>query len=175
VKYGIVFLALVGFASAQTESQHEGRIARWFSLDTARLSTRYHFIENADGATAANNNQHQISVRGALKLGHSANYSVHAGLFTGNTFPGGWNATGWGTGNGQGRFFLKQLYLNAKPLSGLEIQYGGFGFVRGQSTEVSTYDNDGYMTGERIILTRPKNFYFSEISITFGYLGDFHT
>jgi hypothetical protein len=31
------------------------------------------------------------------------------------------------------------------------------------------------LTGERIILTRPNNFYFDEISITYGYLGDFTT
>lgn len=174
-KSSTVVLLVSGSLSAQAQAPHQEKIARWFSLDTAHLSTRYHFIENADGTTATNNNQYQVSVRGAFKLDRSAKYSLHAGLFTGNTFPGGWNATGWGTGQGQGRFFLKQLYLSAKPLTGLEVQYGGFGFVRGQSTEATTYDNDGYLTGERIILTRPNNFYFDEISITYGYLGDFTT
>ena len=171
VKYGIVFLSFVGVVSAQTQPRHEGRISRWFNLDTAHLSTRYHFVKNADQTIAANNNQYQFSIRGALKLDKSGNYSIHAGFFTGRTFPSGWNATGWGTADAQARFSVKQLYVSAKPLSGLEVQYGGFGFVRGQSTEITTYDNDGYLTGERIILTRPKNFYFNEISITAGYLG----
>ena len=168
-------MAFSALLAAQAPPQDQGRITRWFSLDAAHISTRYHLIENADGTQAANNNQYQVVLRGALKFDKPGRYSIHAGLFTGNTFPGGWNATGWGTGDAQSRFFLKQLYLSAKPVSGLEVQYGGFGFVRGQSTEVTTYDNDGYLTGERIILTRPRNLYFNEISITAGYLGDFTT
>jgi hypothetical protein len=174
-KGGIAALTLLASLSAQTPPPKQGKITRWFSLDTAHLSTRYHFIENADGTQAANNNQYQAVLKAALKFDRAGNYSIHAGLFTGNTFPGGWNASGWGTGTAQSRFFLKQLYLSAKPISGLEVQYGGFGFVRGHSTEITTYDNDGYLTGERIILTRPKTFYFNEISITAGYLGDFTT
>jgi len=42
----------------------------------------------------------------------------------------------------------------------VEIQYGGLYFDRGQSTEVTSYDYDGYLVGERITLNRPRNFYF---------------
>jgi len=47
-------------------------------------------------------------------------------------------------------------------------------FDRGQSTEVTSYDYDGYLVGERITLDRPGNLYFDEISITYGFLGDFN-
>src|SRR5262249_9506787 len=100
--------------------------------------------------------------------------NVEAGLFTGNGFTGGWNSSGWGTGKGQSNLFLKQLFFSARPIAGVEIQYGGLYFDRGQSTEVTSYDYDGYLVGERITLNRPRSFYFDEISVTYGYLGDFN-
>jgi hypothetical protein len=152
----------------------EGAISRWFDLETASMSSRYHFLGNLDGVKTANNNQYQFTFKGRLKLDRSGNYDVEAGLFTGNSFTGGWNNSGWGPGRGQSNLFLKQLFFSARPATGVEIQYGGLYFDRGQSTEVTSYDYDGYLVGERITLNRPRNFYFDEISITYGYLGDFN-
>ncbi len=64
------------------------------------------------------------------------------------------------------------MYFSAKPFNGLELQYGGLSLLRGESTEITTYDNDGYIVGQRISLKRPKDFFFDEISVTYAYLGD---
>jgi hypothetical protein len=151
----------------------EGAVGRWFELETASISSRYHFLGNVGEATTANSNQYQVTFKGRFKLDGSGNYNVEAGLFTGHSFTGGWNNSGWGTGKGQSNLFLKQLFFAARPATGVEIQFGGLYFDRGQSTEVTSYDYDGYLVGERIILNRPRKFYFDEIFTTYGYLGDF--
>ncbi len=152
----------------------EGAISRWFELETASISSRYHFLGNLGGATTANSNQYQVTFKGRVNFDKSGRYNLEAGLFSGNSFTGGWNRSGWGSGKGQSNLFLKQLFFSARPVSGVEIQYGGLYFDRGQSTEVTSYDYDGYLVGERITLNRPRNLYFDEISITYGFLGDFN-
>lgn len=58
--------------------------------------------------------------------------------------------------------------------------------VRGESTEYTSYDDDGYLLGERVSVRRPKQLYVDEISVTqaaltsttkpnlFNRLGDFN-
>lgn len=153
----------------------EGRIARWLDLQTASISARYHFIENSGGAIAADNNQYQVVFKGRFKFDANGRYSINAGVLPGSSFSGGWNASGWGTGRGQTNLFLKQLYFNAEPAAGVELQYGGLYILHGESTEITGYDYDGYLTGQRVSLKRPQNLYFDEISFTSGFLGDFRT
>ncbi len=150
----------------------EVKTARWFELETASISTRYHFIDNSRGVTTANNSQYQVTFKGKLRFDRESKYGITAGVFTGNSFNGGWNASGWGTGRGQGNLFLKQLYLSAKPAHGVELQYGGLYFEYGESTEITSYDFDGYVTGQRLKLTRPQDLFFDEVSVTYGYVGD---
>ncbi len=157
---------------APTTSSGEGKLSPWFELQTASLSTRYHYIRNTGDITAANNNQYQFTLQGRLKLDRAGRYAVHAGVFSGNGFTGGWNNSGWGTGRARSNVFLKQLYFSAQPVAGVEVQYGGLEIVSGQSTEVTAYDSDGYIVGQRLRLARPKTFYFDEIAVTYGYLGD---
>ncbi len=151
----------------------EEAISRWFALETASISSRYHSLDYAGGMPATNSNQYQVTFKGRVNFDKGGSYRLEGGLFTGNSFTGGWNNSGWGTGQGQSNLFLKQLFFSARPVAGVELQYGGLYFERGQSTEVTSYDYDGYLVGERVTLTRPHNFYFDEISITYGYLGDF--
>src|ERR1022692_10878 len=47
-------------------------------------------------------------------------------------------------------FYVRRLSLNLSPIQGIEAQYGSFDFNRGVSTEMTSYDNDGYLAGERI-------------------------
>jgi hypothetical protein len=47
--------------------------------------------------------------------------------------------------------------------------------VRGESTEITGYDNDAYLTGQRVSVKRPKDLFFDEVSVTFAYLGDLTT
>jgi hypothetical protein len=68
--------------------------------------------------------------------------------------------------------YLKHLFLSAQPFTGIEIQYGGLGLLRGESSEITTYDNDGYIVGERVSLKLPKRLFFDEIAVTYAYLGD---
>jgi hypothetical protein len=72
-------------------------------------------------------------------------------------------------------FLPRQLYFDAKPVSGVEFQYGSIGINRGMNTEITSYDDDGYLSGGRIIIRKPKKLYFDEVSVTYAYLGDIYT
>ena len=41
--------------------------------------------------------------------------------------------------------------------------------IKGESTEITTYDEDGYVIGERISVRRPRTLFFDEMSATVGY------
>lgn len=153
----------------------ERKWSRWVELQTATLNARYRFTEDIHGETVANSAQHQETFRGRFKFDAAGRYSVNAGLATGNQFIAGWNDTGWGTGDGTARLFLKQLYISAQPRAEVEIQYGGLGMLRGEATELTTYDNDAYIMGERISVKMPKRLFFDEIAVTYAYLGDLNT
>lgn len=157
---------------AKPAQANEGDLARWFELQTATLSTRYRYIENSAGATTFNHMQHNEAFKGRFKFDAAGRYSVNAGLFTGNSFTGSWNNTGAGTGKPVTNLYLKQLYFSAKPVRGVELQYGGLYILRGESTEITSYDNDGFIMGERITLNRPKELFFDEVSVTYAHLGD---
>lgn len=66
----------------------------------------------------------------------------------------------------------RQLYLDLKPIEGIEAQYGSLGFNRGVNTEITSYDEDGYLDGERLMVRKPQYLYFDEVSFTNAYLGD---
>ncbi len=72
-------------------------------------------------------------------------------------------------------FYVRRLYLDLEPIQGVEVQYGSMDINRGAATEITTYDNDGYIAGERLLIKRPKNFFFDEASVTYAYLGDLYT
>jgi hypothetical protein len=149
------------------------KLSRWLNLQNVSLSTRYNFVENSADAITSNQGQYQVAVKGAFQFDRAAKFTVQGGLFSGNRFSGGWNSTGWGHAILRTNAYLKQLYLSAKPIEGLDLQYGGLYFSQGVSTEITGYDYDGYLVGERVRLTRPEHLFFDEISITYGYVGDF--
>src|SRR5215467_2926360 len=150
----------------------EGTFGRWLTLDTASISTRYRHIDNSLGLTTASNQQYQVVLKGSVVLDSGERFAIHAGLFTGNSFTGGWNNAGPGTGVGQSNLFLKQLFMAARPITGVEIQYGGLEFARGESSEITSYDYDGYLVGSRVLIRRPKQAFFDEIGVTYGNVGD---
>ena len=108
-------------------------------------------------------------VRSSISAGH---YALNAGVFSGASNTSSWNNTGMGTGVPARDLHLKQLYLRPRLSIGLEFQYGGIYVVRGEGTEITTYDNDCYLTGQRVTVKRPKQLWFDEISATQAYLGD---
>jgi hypothetical protein len=71
--------------------------------------------------------------------------------------------------------YLKHLYLSARPLDGVEIQYGGLNIWHDESTDITGYAYDGYIVGERVSIQRPRNLFFDDISIGYGYVGDLTT
>ena len=173
----IVILSCISAASARFQSPSptpppNPETHRWLDIDTFSLSTRYRFIENANGQTNSNSQQWQFMLHGRFKFDAKGRYSVVASLATGNSLNGGWNNTGWGTGDLQTNLFPKQLYFDARPVKQLEVQIGGIGVNNGEGTEISGYDNDTYITGERVIVRAPKNVYFDEISVTSAFIGD---
>ena len=153
--------------------EDSGKLARWFELQTATLMARYLSAENSSGARTMNRLQHNMAFKGRIKFDPRGNYSLNAGLFSGNRFVVSWNNSGVGDhARGATNLYLKQLYFSAKPAAGLELQYGGLYLLRGESTEITSYDNDGYVVGQRVTLRRPKQLFFDEVSVTYGYLGD---
>jgi hypothetical protein len=150
----------------------EGRLSRWLDVDLASVSTRFRHVESLMGVTTASNQQHQIAIKGDLRLDAAGTLTLHAGLFSGDTFTGGWNNTGPGTGVAQSRVFLKRLYFEAKTLRGIEVQAGGLEFARGESTELTSYDYDGYLVGERLAIRRADRVFLDEVTVTYGFVGD---
>ena len=146
-------------------------VSRWFDLDALSLATRYNFIENADRTKAANNDQYQFIAKGRFKFDSQGHYSVYAGMQTGQSFTSGWDNSEWGTGRRQTGIPVKQLYFEAKPTDRVGMQFGGLAINNGVNSETTGYDNDGYITGERLSLRYPKKLYFDEIHITSANLG----
>lgn len=161
-----------GAAKPAATPEPNSKIKRWFELDQLAVATRYHFIQNANHTKAANNVQYQFIAKGRFKFDAKGRYSIGANLATGSSFTTLWNASGLGTGSYQKDLNLRQLYFAAKPVKALEIQFGGLYVNYGDITQAISYDDDSYITGERIQLRLPKKVYFDEISITYARLAD---
>lgn len=147
-------------------------VKRWVDLDTFTLTTRYRYVRANSGAELASQQQYQAVIKGHFSFDRKAKYRAVFLAQTGNTFNGGFNTWGAGTGKFQSNFYVKQLYFDARPAKEVELQVGGIDINRGENTEITTYDNDGYLTGERVTIRAPKHVFFDEISATSGYLGD---
>jgi hypothetical protein len=146
-------------------------LARWLEAQAVTVAGRYNYIEDARDRTLQNRMQTQVEIRTRIKIDESGRYSVHAGLFTGNAFDSGWNQTGMGTGDGTAKIYLKQLFVGAEPWKSIELQYGSMDPARGQSTEITTYDNDAYLTAGRVSVRRPREMFFDDITVSVGYVG----
>jgi hypothetical protein len=146
-------------------------LARWLDAQAFNLRARYNYIEDAQDRTVQNRLQTQVEIRARFKVDEAGRYSVNAGLFTGGAFSSGWNPTGIGTGDGTATIYLKQLFVAAEPWKGIELQYGSLYPSRGQSTEITTYDDDGYITGGRASVRRPRETFFDDIVLSVGFVG----
>jgi hypothetical protein len=152
-----------------------GKLRRWLDLQAVSLGTHYLFAKNGFGITAANQQQYQVAIRGRFKLDAKGRFSINAGAYTGANFIAGSDNTGLGRGRAQSNVYLKHLYLSARPLDGVEIQYGGLNIWHDESTDITGYAYDGYIVGERVSIQRPRNLFFDDISIGYGYVGDLTT
>ncbi len=160
----------VGILTTMTGQPHLSR--RWFDLQMAAIGLRYRTLINSEGVVTASDIQSTQAFLGRFKLDAQGAYSWHAAVFSGDRFSSRWNDTGIGTGDPAYEVFLKELFFAARPFRGLELQVGGLYIARGESSEATSYDNDGYLVGERVSLTRVSTFLFDEIDVTRAYLGD---
>jgi hypothetical protein len=172
----ILLLTTASSSAAQTPATRapapEPSLRRWFEFQQLALSTRYRFIEsNADRVTS-NDLQYREQIRARFNIDAKKRYTVNAATASGNGFISSWDNTGVGINDGDyHNHYLKQLFVSASPLAGLEFQYGGLGIVKGENTEITSYDDDGYLMGERVSVRRPKAFYVDELSVTRAKIG----
>jgi len=150
-------------------------LARWIDLQTATLALRFRDIRTNAGVTTSSQLQDQEQFKIRFKFDSRGRYSLNAGVFTGSTFTAGWNNTGLGAGDNAYSLAIKQLFVEAQPVKGVAAQVGSLYFWRGEATEVTTFDNDGYLTGERISVKRPQALFLDEIVFTRAYIGDLST
>lgn len=165
---------ILGMRPGETHLDGHGTMEadRRLTLEVASLAVRYHLIETGDDAVSTESAQHLQALKARFRLDGRGRLSVHAGVFPGSRFTSGWNNTGWGTGEPGVGLYLKQLYVKARPARGVEVQTGSIAVAYGESTEVTSYDYDGYFTGERVTLGRLKILWFEEVSATLGYLSE---
>jgi hypothetical protein len=152
-------------------------LARWIDVQTGTAATRFRFTETSSGVVTQDQQQHSEQIKARVKVDASGAYAIGFALGTGDQFVRGWNNTAVGTAVGTpdsyaSNVFVKQLFASAAPAKGLEIQTGGLGIVKGENTEITSYDNDGYIVGERVSIKRPGTFHVDELSVTMAYLGD---
>lgn len=147
----------------------------WLELQSVTLGIRYRMLENDLGSRSQNWSDHHEGLKLRLKLDRAARYSLTAVAFNGDSFQASWNLRGLRDGQSSNHVFLKQLYVAGKPRKDVEFQYGGLPVVRGESSEITSYDNDGYLVGQRLTLSpkglSPKG--IDGITVTAGCLGDF--
>jgi hypothetical protein len=141
-------------------------LGRWLDVQQASLNLRYREQETNQGVVSNNQIQHQQQFRFRITLDPAARYTVHFGAFTGAVFGSGWDNTGIGTGDATSSLVMKQLFAAAEPIEGVEVQAGSLYVWRGESTEITTYDNDGFVTGARASVRRPARLFFNEVTYT---------
>jgi hypothetical protein len=162
--------------TAQTTTAPAARPAapahRWYEAQAISFEGRYRMVETSAGVRSANHLQHKQTVKGAFRFDANGRYTLQATAGSGSSFTGSWENAGPGTGEADAHFGVRYLYVSALPVKGLELQAGGLGFARGEATEITTYDNDGFMMGERVSVKRPDLLFVDEVAISAGYLGD---
>ncbi len=133
---------------------------------------RFRWFENSQGRLVSSTLQWQPQVRARFLFDEGAKYSLNGFASSGATFPSSWNNTGGGMGRFQGVFNVKQLFLQAEPIKGLEFQAGGLHMHRGEMAEHITYDGDAFIEGERVTIRRSQG-WLRQVAITTGYFGDY--
>lgn len=188
-----------------TNHTWQPKLDRWLDLNTLTYSARYRSTFDNLGSRSFEQGQQRIIADGKFKFDEQGRYGLGFHASSGRYFNwayaefigGGQHAflasiekkmspgqVGFLGGipypkgffnSGGGQVYLRQLFLTAQPITGIEAQFGGIAINHGVNTEATSYDDDGYMAGERITVRRPKQLWLSEASYTRGYLGDLYT
>jgi hypothetical protein len=166
-------LGAVLFSNAAFAHDSEDLTNRWLSIDKAEVGVRSVYEQGSNGATTTNQMQYYDAFQGKFFFDPGQKYSLNFAIGAGDAFPGGWSNTSVGNAPATTNYsYLKLLYLDAKPNSLTEIQWGGIGIERGASTAITSYSNAGFMAGERLYVRDSRDLFFDSIAVTFGYLGD---
>jgi hypothetical protein len=166
--------AMQAAAQTATPAPAPPRIRRWLDIQSVHLSSRFRWVEANTGRITSSTHQWQPNIRARLLLDRGARYTINVGAFGGSQFVSSWNNTGGGLGVATFDFNVKQLFVAAEPVRGLELQAGGLYMMRGENTEITSYDNDAYIVGERLTLRRTEGV-VSQVVATVGHIGDYRT
>jgi hypothetical protein len=159
-------------AAAPADSVFARKLSRWIEVQTLLVSIRYRFLDADDPAPTSDQMQAREGLAFRLLADRRGRVAIGVGALTGPSFVGSWNDTGVGTGHSRFHMGLRQLSFDLTPIKGVVAQVGSLGLARGESTEITTYDLDGYMVGERLTLHRPTALFFDEVVVSRGFLGD---
>jgi len=154
--------------------QKPAQTTPWFDVQEGTVSARYRYVLDSAGKKT-NQVQDRVAFRGRLTPPSAKWFALNIGAFSGTSFTGGWNNTGIGTGDYVKTFSVKQLYAEFLPVKGVDAQVGSLYAARGQSTEITTYDNDAYLTGERVTIRPTSDFFIDSLTFTNAYVGDLST
>lgn len=184
--------------SAAAPATPECKLCRWLDVQNVSFSFRYKTIVDSVGNRTFNQGAHRELITGRFKFDKEGKYSINAHVSSGYYFNwayadaigGGMPeafekvflffgfpkdqaraARSLGAQSGGYNLFVRQLYFSAKPVKGVELQYGSLPILRGQHSETTSYDDDGYVAGQRLSLKRPDKLFFDEISVTYAFLG----
>ncbi len=145
---------------------------RWFSLDQAAISARYVNVHASDGSSMASQGQYQPTFAGTVHVLSDGLLDIGTMIGPGSAFTAGWDNVGAAEASAF-HPYMKQLYLTSR-YRGVEVQFGGLGFDRGGMSDLVNYHGQGFMTGERLSVSRPKDLFFDRLTATFGYVGDYN-
>jgi len=70
-----------------------------------------------------------------------------------------------------GYFFFRELYFRAAPVKQVSFEFGSLPIEHGQNSEITSFDDDGYISGERVRFTDPKHLFFDQVAGTWAFLG----
>ena len=133
---------------------------------------RFHHNRDSDGVLTASTLQWGLDLKADFKFRPGGQIPIHTRVASGDVTDGLYNDTGLGAGSlARSNLYVKRLYFQARTIRGFEFQIGSLPFFRGEATSVTHYDEAAFIVGERIVLRRPDQLYFDEITYTVGYLG----
>jgi hypothetical protein len=161
-----------GAPPAPDKKEPAAAVKRWVDWQTGTVETRYRWVETTAGVETSDSLQHKQSFKAGFKFDEQGRYSVQALAGTGSSFVGSWDNLGPGIGDPAWTFNLRQLYLQARPVDGLDASWGGMAIARGEHTEITSFDNDNYVMAGRVSVKRPEMLHLDELSVTAGFLGD---
>lgn len=159
-------------AQPPADGTFAARLARFVEFQAGSVGTRYRFIDPSTAARDVSEVQTNAIVRARFRVDPQGRVGVVVAATTGSGFIGSWDPTGIGTTDRDLAFQVRHLYADVLPVKWMTLQAGSLPFVRGETTEITSYDNDGYLAGERVAVRRRDRLFFDEIAFSTGYLGD---